>query len=307
MQASLNHGETISAMAISPSSSYLAFGSTGSSVILMERAGHEKAVNLPQQGGKDVVIPPYPPAPPAVSIPPSTLFNQGGSTVNPFNLYNMVVAPIVSDVGRGWLEGDVNMKPYKRVLSNKLLELKSEGVSKQDFITHLRASDLDIPPLPPGSNYNRFICDPDHGEKVYSLNCDPRNVGSERRVSSANKVIPLIYHKPHRPTSGPKQFSFTYSQHNSSLLFPGWDCNLPNDYANSVLLALFFIPEVRASCLREQFEERIFAEGVEKGVPKEGALSAELGEKRQGAKRRAEKARVLDGYGARSEATSSAA
>ena len=61
------------------------------------------------------------------------------------------------------------------------------------------------------------------------------------------------------------------------MLFPGWDCNLPNEYANSVLLALFFIPEVRASCLREQFEERNFAQGVEKGVPKEGALSAELG------------------------------
>ena len=236
----------------------------------MSRAGHEKIVNLPQQGGKDVEVPPYPPAPPPVSIPPTTLFNQGGSSVNPFNLYNLQATPIVSDVSSGWLEGDVNARPYRRVLSNKLLDLKSEGAGKQDFITHLRSSDLKIPPLPLGSNYNRFIFDSEHGEKVYSLNCDPRNVGSERRVSSANKVIPLVYHKPHRPTSGPKQFTFAYSQYNKSLLFPGWDCNLPNDYANSVLLALFFVPEVRASCLREQFEERIFAEGAERGVPKEG-------------------------------------
>lgn len=186
----------------------------------------------------------------------------------------------------------VGGKPHKKTLSNKLSDLKSEQVKNaHDFVSHVRASVLDLPSLPANSNFNRFVFDSARGKKVYSLNCDPRNVTSnDRRVSSANKIIPEVYHKPHRPTSGPSQFSFSYSNFNKELIFPGWDCNLPNDYANSVLLVLYFIPEIRASCLREQFEERIFKEGDSKnGAPKEGALSAELGflfhQVRRGAKR----------------------
>ena len=261
----------------------------------MQRYGHSKTVNLPEQLGHDIPVPAFPPSPPQLSIPPQTLLSQeqGGSAVNPFNMYAIRSYPTLTDLGEGadqpenpnrpqrfFTEKCVGGKPHKLTLSNKLSDLKSEQVkTAHDFVSHVRASALDLPSLPPNSNFNRFVFDTARGEKVYSLNCDPRNVSSgDRRISSANKIIPEVYHKPHRPTSGPSQFSFSYALFNSDLLFPGWDCNLPNDYANSVLLVLYFIPEIRASCLREQFEERIFAENESKtGAPREGALSAEMG------------------------------
>jgi hypothetical protein len=119
---------------------------------------------------------------------------------------------------------------------------------------------------------------------VYDLKADPR-----KRALVQNKVInpniPPSYRLTTRPTGGnAAQFEFSYTKHNDTDMWPGWDAgnNTPNAYASPVLVLMYFVPELRASLLREQFQHRIFEDDAKAvaggvGAPKFGALSAELG------------------------------
>lgn len=123
--------QAFSSMAISPSTSYLAFGTTHSSVILMERFGHEKAVNLPAQLGEDVSVPVFPPAPPQLSIPPTTLCNNSGSPTNPFNMYALRTYPTLSDLGEGEDQPENQNRP-QRFFTEKVRSC-DEALSKPQY------------------------------------------------------------------------------------------------------------------------------------------------------------------------------
>lgn len=63
-------------------------------------------------------------------------------------------------------------------------------------------------------------------------------------------------------------------------MWPGFDAgHMPNSYASPVIVLLYFIPELRASLLREQFNLRNFEKSNnDPNTPHQvGALSAELG------------------------------
>eukprot|EP00520_Triparma_pacifica_P017671 CAMPEP_0118652152 /NCGR_PEP_ID=MMETSP0785-20121206/11163_1 /TAXON_ID=91992 /ORGANISM="Bolidomonas pacifica, Strain CCMP 1866" /LENGTH=1394 /DNA_ID=CAMNT_0006544645 /DNA_START=18 /DNA_END=4199 /DNA_ORIENTATION=+ len=210
-------------------------------------------------------------------------------------------------------ESIVGNKPDKRILSKELS--KKAEVGKHDFVAHVRAEDLGLhdtkdpqPPTPPGSapsspskpnvtspkskkitntsNHNQLIYNPEKAKLCYNIKADPRKVRVKRKESAKNLRVPLEMRKTKRPTGGTQKFDFSYSTYNDTHLWNGWDAgnNIPNAYACAVLQVLYFVPEFRASLLREQFEHRNFENDIvtesnvkSLSLPKPGALSAELG------------------------------
>ena len=61
---------------------------------------------------------------------------------------------------------------------------------------------------------------------------------------------------------------FSNAQYNDTGIWPGWDYppSMPNAYAPPVLLALYFIPEIRSIMLSRQFDNRLFSSSSGKGT-----------------------------------------
>ena len=236
--------------------------------------------------------------------------------VNPFNEYSLRTHPSITPTAGEEYNNDGNPHakeastffnlgecvigniPDKRVLS-KELQKKAE-VDKHDFVAHVRAEDLGLnntekggavspksKKISNGLNHNQLIYNEEKAKLCYNIKADPRKVRVKRKESAKNLLIPLAYRKTKRPTGGTqRQFDFSYSSHNDTKLWNGWDAgnNIPNAYACAVLQVLYFVPEFRASLLREQFEHRNFENDIvteanvkNLSLPKPGALSAELG------------------------------
>ena len=179
-----------------------------------------------------------------------------------------------------------------RIFCEKMEQKLAAFGQQNEFVNHLRADAIvGSKTITTALNHNQLIFNEELSGCVYDAKADPRKRALKKQIEP-NPTIPTRYRLMTRPTGGnAKQFDFTYTNHNDTGKYAGWDAgnNTPNAYAAPVLVMLYFIPEIRASLLREQFQHRIFEEesgrkkkfgekgGTNFSAPKVGALSAELG------------------------------
>jgi PAB-dependent poly(A)-specific ribonuclease subunit 2 len=320
LQPSLEQNEFVTCMDVSSSENVVSVGTSHGSVISFEKCGSGRTIQRvagagsagagsddKYDGSKITLLhtPPFTPTQPAVSIDPAILLGNtqtGSNLTNPFNYYGTTCIPNVSvlpDQGSDNPTKDehtfydfVNSRLYdqihKRLLSASLDAKLLKHGKKNEFVTHIRADSVfDRPKITNHSNHNQMIYNHNLADVCYDSKADPRKRALVKKPD-ANPDIPVCYRLTTRPTGGnAAQFDFSYTKYNNTSLWPGWDAgnNTPNSYASPVLVLMYFIPEIRASLLREQFEHRIFSEdcNIKKNStnnftqPKIGALSAELG------------------------------
>lgn len=88
----------------------------------------------------------------------------------------------------------------------------------------------------------------------------------DRAESDDTDGVPKRYRRTLRPSN--QGGGFSHAQFNETGLFPGWDYppSMPNAYAPPVLLALYFVPEIRSLMLLRQFDTRLFSSSSGKGT-----------------------------------------
>jgi hypothetical protein len=97
----------------------------------------------------------------------------------------------------------------------------------------------------------------------------------DRAESDDMDGVPKRYRRTVRPSN--QGGGFSHAQYNDTGLFPGWDYppSMPNAYAPPVLLALYFVPEIRSLMLMRQFDTRLFSSSSGKGMLLADALPCE--------------------------------
>ena len=313
----LQQGEQITDMAMSSSSSFIALSTNAGRVCMLGRCGFGRTVNLPSRDpttGEEVVrklatphmmtandmSTAYIPNPPMFKIDSSLLSSNGPKQLNPFNLYTIRCQPHVSNDLNDPLRDQVFYENnYMRVLSQKLQDVaasnKANNPGDHDHVQHVRCEEVDSTVDPTSINNNTLL----YGggldefakkkkkkkrlanEKIYNIHADPRDKYHEkRRESTVNLDVPQRYRKTARPNHlGVKnKFTFHYGKHNDTGLWPGADSgHMANEYASPIILVLYFIPELRASLLREQYNLRNFERRPTAAGAPCSVLCAELG------------------------------
>jgi hypothetical protein len=88
----------------------------------------------------------------------------------------------------------------------------------------------------------------------------------DRAESDDTEGVPKRYRRTLRPSN--QGGGFSHAQFNETGLFPGWDYppSMPNAYAPPVLLALYFVPEIKSLMLSRQFDTRLYSSSSGKGT-----------------------------------------
>lgn len=218
---------------------------------------------IPRPGDVKLEFPSYEPQPPSLELDPYVLegnFCHNSANYSVFNSYILQKEPIVTPLS---MNGSVN--PYmfgqlseskliptsKRLLSKKVLDIVAKS---SDFLTSIPTEALGI------STTNMSV----HEEK--NFNCllfgdeknvcydhsDPRRKENKSNEKYGKGQIPEIYQSKDRLPGA--MFSLFDVAALNDTLFPGCDYppTMSNAYVSSVLILLYFIPEIRGAMLSSQ-------------------------------------------------------
>jgi len=212
-----------------------------------------------------LIVPSYEPDPPPLSIEPQVLmenniFNQDTS-YSIFSSYVISGDPISSNsYSFGTLTNSVIKHPNKRILSKKLLDLMTTQNGVGDCFIPTSELGLDLVGHEGKSNEtflsntNKLLNVEKLGRLCYNIEADPRKKDqrSHKRGNNVDTKLPPRYICKNRPLNS--RFSaFDFAALNDTI-YPGWDyaLTMPNSYACSVLLLLYFVPEIRGAMLSSQ-------------------------------------------------------
>ena len=298
--------------AVCVSDEFLAIGTSKSNVIQYQLSGYEKTkMSYPRTKERLVLnFPGYLPAVPALSIDPHILVTQPNGLRNGptdriksiFGAYTMCANPIVTPLGNpkqpssfGPLADDPMIAGSKRVIANNLTR---EAIQiDEDFIQTIPTSSLNLDLFDDHnlfvrkgrrkdllSNPNKLI----YTEKLARL-CFQHDVrwGETRKKICDRELsetpysiadfegisIPERYRANRRPHYKPAG-RFEHANYNKTGIWPGWDypSTMPSSHVPSVVMLMYFIPEIRSAMLATQFDSRLAQQGE-----KMPALSVELG------------------------------
>ena len=296
----LSQGESMTSL--TRTSEDLAIGTSMGRILHHKLHGYSNSATKPK---KPLISPPYTPPIPAASLDPSILVGAGprnGSTTkvkSVFSSYILQAEPKLSSIGTRVEDaettfGTLGKTPIVPTSRRKVAQTLTKEASTDhiDFMTTIPASKLELDilsnhntvskrykgkkaqdPLP---NPNKFL----YNGHLSSL-CYEDGLNRRRRVRSnrnsdddSGESIPQRYRLKARP-DWKSRGTFDAADFNDTGLIPGWDYapTMPNSFASSVLLLLYFFPEIRSPVLGAQYNDKLFSSTK----AYERALSPELG------------------------------
>lgn len=209
-----------------------------------------------QPGQNDLQFPSYEYQPPSYQIEPIVL--EGNLPCSIFNNYIFNKDPIVSPLAvdrsiNDFVYGPLSKYTFipapKRLLSNKLLDTLAKS-TEAEFLASVPIEQLGISVSNSAHeerNFNKTL----HGDwyKICYDQTDPRKRGSHSVYKTSKYQIPDRYRS--KEILRGSKFCLAQVASLNDTLFPGWDYppSMSNSYVTSVLLLIYFVPEIRDAML----------------------------------------------------------
>jgi PAB-dependent poly(A)-specific ribonuclease subunit 2 len=311
----LENDEFVTALSV-PDYDELAFGTSIGRVLTYRLQGYENQKPRVDMNGQliektELLVPPYIPPPPAVSLTPDLL--QGDPALrngandqqrNLFSTYLLYSDPTLTPIGEtpdeaapsfGSLAVTPIVEDVRRTIKNTLMS--KAVIGERDYVSTIpiSASGLDIDVFANHNavskrykgkksqttlnNPNKFLHCPKLTSMVYEDGWYTKRKEQQNHQSNqgSSHGIPSRYQITSRPNFRSSGGSFDVSESNDTGLLPGWDYSpsLPNAWACPVLLLFYFVPEVRQAALSSQFIDKYSVSSVQKSYDR--ALTPELG------------------------------
>mmetsp|Transcript_8246 Transcript_8246/g.9139 ORF Transcript_8246/g.9139 Transcript_8246/m.9139 type:complete len:1503 (-) Transcript_8246:340-4848(-) len=280
----LQPGESITAMSQpEENGDELALGTSMGRVLRYGLSGHVKktgsktrSLTSMRREKEDLVMPPFNPAEPAVSMDPTLLQGipelRNGATDEMrclFTTYILQAYPTITPLGDA-ISGIPILTDKRRKINPSLLKEATTG--EKEYMLTVPTSKIDVDLLinhnSVSKNYegkrSKDTLNPNkmlYNNKLSSLCYEDGWNGKGKQQQrgqranatvASNNTIPSRYQLQIKASG-----AFDASEYNDTGLFPGWDygSTMPNAWVSPVLLLFYFIPEIRNAILASQFNE----------------------------------------------------
>jgi PAB-dependent poly(A)-specific ribonuclease subunit 2 len=260
---------------------------------LTTQSGETKPITSRRREKEDLIMPPFYPVEPAVSLDPTLLQGnpelRNGTTDEMrclFSTYILQTYPTITSIGDSFEDamstfGEIGGIPIGGIPIRKINQslLKEATTGEKEYMLTVPTSKLHVDLLinhnTVSKNYKgkktKEIPNPNkmlYNVKLSSLCYEDGWNGKQQQqqqhrgqrsngTSTSNNGIPARYQLQIRPGFTASR-AFDPSEYNDTGLFPGWDygSTMPNAWVSPVLLLFYFIPEIRNAVLSAQFNEK---------------------------------------------------